>query len=260
VEVTPIPEGTTRLSVLLPVNNDAPSVSVMARILSAMIEVPHELIVVYDDPADDAVPVLERLAPRYPQLRGILNTGGSGVLPAIRAAISAAKGEYVMIYAADEIGPVLAIERMLQLMDAGCDFVSATRYRSGGRRYGGSFLGHVFSSTANAVFFLLSASALTDCTTGIKMFRRELFSLFDLQSGDRGWSFAFEMAIKAQILGLALGEVPIVSIDRLFGGRSTFKPLPWIVGYLRWFVWGLRALPPWRRPRPQLSFPVVRRP
>jgi hypothetical protein len=91
------------------------------------------------------------------------------------------------------------------------------------------------------------------------MFRRELFGRFDLTDQGRGWSFAFEMAIKAQLLGLSLGEVPIVSIDRLFGGRSTFKPAPWIVAYLRWFIWGIRHLPPWYRPRPRLQFPVVKR-
>ena len=248
-----------RLSVLLPVKNDAPSVGVMARILSALIDVPHELLVIYDDPRDSAVPVLEELVPRYPQLRGVLNTASAGVLPALRAGIEAATGRYVMIYAADEIGPVLAIPRMLQLMDAGCDFVSATRYRAGGKRYGGSSIGHMLSASANRLFCLLSASALTDCTTGIKMFRRELFPGFDLRSAGHGWSFAFEMAIKAQLLGLKLGEVPIVSIDRLFGGQSTFNPRRWIAGYLRCFLWGIRQLPPWYRPRPRLAFPVVQR-
>jgi hypothetical protein len=46
------------------------------------------------------------------------------------------------------------------------------------------------------------------------------------------------MSIKAQLLGLKLAEVPIVSIDRLYGGKSTFKVGPWTVEYLRWFLWG----------------------
>ena len=37
------------LSIILPVRNDAPSVNVMVRILSALIEVPFEILVVYDD-------------------------------------------------------------------------------------------------------------------------------------------------------------------------------------------------------------------
>ena len=55
-----------------------------------------------------------------------------------------------------------------------------------------------------------------------------------------GWAVAFEMGIKAQLAGLKLGEVPIVSIDRLYGGKSTFKLGPWTAEYLRWFLWGLR--------------------
>lgn len=248
-----------QLSVVIPVKNDAPSVNIMTRILSALIDVPHELIIVYDDPHDDAVPVLARLAPTHPNLRGVLNSADRGVLHAVRAGVQAATGKYVMIYAADEIGPALAISRMLELMEAGCEFVSATRYRAGGKRYGGSLLGHALSATANWAFSLLSATALSDCTTGIKMFRREILDRLDLKGHGRGWSFAFEMAIKAQLLGLKLGEVPIVSIDRLFGGRSTFKPMPWILAYLRWFLWGLQQLPPWYRPRPRLAFPVVGR-
>jgi hypothetical protein len=62
------------------------------------------------------------------------------------------------------------------------------------------------------------------------------------------------MAIEAQLLDLRLGEVSVVSIDRLFGGQSTFRPLPWILSYSRWFVYGMRRLPPWRRPRPKLAF------
>src|SRR5262249_62380068 len=73
-----------------------------------------------------------------------------------------------LIYAADEIGPVLAISRMLRLIDQGCEFVSAPRYAGGGRRYGGSLLGHFLSLAGNTLFRLCSATALSDSTTGMK--------------------------------------------------------------------------------------------
>jgi glycosyl transferase family 2 len=100
-------------SVVVPVRNDAPSVQVMVPILGAVIEVPNEVLVVYDDPEDACVPVIERLRERFPSLRGIHNDVARGLLPALRAGVAAARGQYVLIYAADEIGPVLAIERML---------------------------------------------------------------------------------------------------------------------------------------------------
>jgi hypothetical protein len=55
------------------------------------------------------------------------------------------------------------------------------------------------------------------------------------------------MAIKAQHMNLKLGEVPLVSIDRLFGGQSSFRLGSWVREYLRWFLWGARAA--WTRPR-----------
>ena len=39
-----------------------------------------------------------------------------------------------------------------------------------------------------------------------------------------------------------MAEVPLKSVDRLFGGSSTFKSLPWIKEYLKWFFWGLKKI------------------
>ena len=251
------PDTEVVLSVVMPVRDDAPSVNVMTRILSVMIEVPCEIIVVYDDPDDTTIPVVKSLAAKYPVLKGVLNSRGQGVLNAVTTGIDVARGKYVLIYAADEIGPVLAIEPMLRLMQKGCDLVSATRYAAGGKRYGGSFVGHILSYTANRLFCWCTATALSDCATGMKMFRRELFHRLELSDQGSGWSFAFAMAIEAQLLDLRLGEVSVVSIDRLFGGQSTFRPLPWILSYSRWFVYGMCRLPPWHRPRPKLAFPTL---
>ena len=35
-------------------------------------------------------------------------------------------------------------------------------------------------------------------------------------------------------------KVPFKSVDRLFGGKSTFKPMSWIREYLKWFIWGIK--------------------
>src|SRR5205807_8444973 len=115
------------LSLVVPVRNDAPSVQVMVRILDAMIDVPNEVLIVYDDPDDTCIPIIEGFRRRYPTLRGVHNDAKRGLLPALQAGVAAARGRYILIYAADEIGPVLAIGQMFKLMEAGCDFVSATR-------------------------------------------------------------------------------------------------------------------------------------
>jgi glycosyltransferase involved in cell wall biosynthesis len=231
-------DPTIKLSILLPVRNEGINLRIMLKILAAAVEVPHEVLVVYDQPGDDSIPVVSKLQAECPHVRLIHNTLGLGVINAIRAGVGAAQGDYILIFAADEVGPVLAIGEMLALLDQGCEFVSCTRYAYGGRRLGGSLIGGLLSHLANDLFHFMAGSVLTDSTTGIKMFRRSIFNQLPLEAKAIGWAVTFEMAIKAQLAGLKLGEVPIVSIDRLYGGKSTFRLGPWFIEYLRWFVWG----------------------
>jgi dolichol-phosphate mannosyltransferase len=241
-----------KLSVLMPVRNEGSNIKIMIKALHAVIEVPHELLFVYDRPDDDCIEIVNELEGRYANIRLIHNQTGVGAANAVKAGVSASKGEYILIFAVDELGPVLAIDDMLHLMDQGCELVSCTRYAHGGRRLGGSKIGRILSWCANKLFFYVFKSALTDCTTGIKMFRKSLFDKINFESDPVGWTFVFEMSIKAQLQGFKLGEVPIISIDRLYGGESTFKLVPWFVAYLKWFTWGVKIL---KIPRKQESPP-----
>jgi dolichol-phosphate mannosyltransferase len=228
------------LSILLPVRNEGINLRIMLKILRAVVDLPHEVLVVYDSATDDSIPVIDDVRRNYPELRGIQNTLGAGVVNAIRSGVASSQGDVILIFAADEVGPVLAIEDMIALIQDGCDFVSCTRYARGGRRLGGSIIGAFLSYWANWLFHNMAGSPFTDATTGIKMFRKEIFSKLNLESRPVGWTVAFEMAIKAHHAGLRLGEVPIVSIDRLYGGESNFRLGPWVKEYSRWFFWGMR--------------------
>jgi glycosyltransferase involved in cell wall biosynthesis len=213
-----------RLSILLPVRNEGPNLQIMLKLLPAALDVEHEVLVVYDMPGDESIAVVESLKPRYPNLRAIHNDLGPGIPNALRAGVARARGDFVLIFAADEVGPILAIEDMLDLMQRGCEFVSCTRYAHSGRRLGGSIIGGLLSRLANKLFNTIAGSVFTDATTGIKMFRREIFGRLELVSRPVGWVVVFEMAIKAEMLGLRLGEVP------------------WFIEYLKWSVWGARQL------------------
>jgi dolichol-phosphate mannosyltransferase len=235
--------GSLLLSVLLPVRNETLNLRVMLRILSSVIVCPHETLVVFDSRSDASAAVVEEMRASYPHLRPIVNEIGAGVAGAIRSGVEAARGERILIFAADEVGPVLAIEDMLALMDEGVEFVSVTRYAHGGRRLGGSRIGHLLSRAANWLLHTVFGAALSDSTTGIKMFRRRDFNALANQSSSVGWTIAFEMAINAQLTGLKLGEVPTISIDRLFGGKSSFRLISWIIAYLDIFMIAVRMLP-----------------
>ena len=73
----------------------------------------------------------------------------------------------------DEIFPILSIDRMLNMIvKEDYDFVSGTRYKKGGKRLGGSLIGHMLSLLANRSFSMITNFPLSDLTTGIKMFKK----------------------------------------------------------------------------------------
>ena len=158
----------------------------MLKILKAVLDIDHEVLVVCDDHCDSSIPVVELMQREYLNLRLVFNDYGRGVTNAIRAGMDAALGEYVLIFAADEVGPVMAIEDMLELMREGAEFVSCTRYAHGGRRLGGSLVGQVLSRIANRLFHALSGCALSDATTGIKMMRRSAYYELEPRRPPRG--------------------------------------------------------------------------
>lgn len=245
------------LSVLMPVRNEALNLKVMLRILRpALADLRHEVLVVFTDPADTSIPVIEAARRDNPVVIPVHCTSGTGVASALRAGVAAARGERVLVFLADDLGPVLAIDDIMGLMDEGVEFVSCTRYAYGGRRLGGSRIGHVLSRLANSLLRYLSSAAFTDSTTGVKCFLKKDFARLTRDTDSIGWAVAFEMAINAQAQGLRLGEIPVISIDRLFGGQSSFRLFPWIAGYLRYFILALKRLPRGGRPPVKVRIPI----
>lgn len=181
-----------QLSMIMPVWNEGMNIEIMLKILNAVVEVPHEYLIVYDFPEDNTIPVVKRLQKDFSHLQLVHNTLGKGVVNAFRAGIEASQGEYIFLMAVDDIGPVLAIEDMVALLDEGVDFVSCTRYAHGGRRLGGSWLQGILSRYGNRIFQFLSGSVLTDATTGLKMFRKSILKDITLESRPIGWAFVFE--------------------------------------------------------------------
>lgn len=230
-----------KLSILLPVRNEGVNLKMALRILKATIDVPHELLVIYDSLDDNSIPIIESMRRHYPQIKPVHNTLGKGVTRALRAGIQQAQGDYIFILSADDMGPVLTVEDMVALMDQGYDVVSSTRYSQGGRVLGGAVTGRLLSRMANNFFYFLFDTKLTDATVSMKMYRRSIFEKIKLES-TVGWSVSFELAIKSHLNNLKITEVPIISINRFYGGTSSFRLWSWVAAYTRLFLWGAKNL------------------
>src|SRR2546427_3453037 len=87
------------LSILMPVRNEGINLRIMLKILRAVVDVPHEVLIVYDREDDDSGPVVEGMQNAYPNLRALHNKTGVGVLNALQAGVAAARGRNVLIFA-----------------------------------------------------------------------------------------------------------------------------------------------------------------
>ena len=215
----------------------------MIKILEATLDFNHEVLIIYDDPSDTSIPPAKELQKIFSNINLVYNDIGRGAQNAVIKGIESSKSDLILIACVDEVIPIIAIKEMMELInDKNCDFVSATRYSFGGKRYGGSLIGGILSRSANFIFRLITGIVFSDSTTGMKMMKKKVWKEINIESDPVGWAFAFEIAIKAQLLGCKMGEIPVKGVDRLFGGTSTFKLVPWFKEYIRWFIWGIRKI------------------
>tara|TARA_B100001063_G_C16690714_1_gene516894 strand:- start:156 stop:872 length:717 start_codon:yes stop_codon:yes gene_type:complete len=231
------------LTIILPIHNEKESLPIMIRLLNSTLKIKHEIIAVYEDDKDNAKSIGQELMKEIEEFKIIKNKYGRGVRFSIQTGIDFAKYDTIFITAVDEIFPIISIEAMYQeIVIRNFDFVSGTRYSKGGARLGGSIIGSFLSRLSNFIFNKLTKSQLTDFTTGIKMMKKQVWNSIEFNSKPIGWAFAFELSIKAIIANYKVCEIPFKSVDRLFGGKSTFKVGAWTLEYLKWFFYGILKL------------------
>ena len=231
------------LTIILPIHNEKESLPIMIRLLNSTLKIKHEIIAIYEDDKDNAKSIGQELMKEIEEFKIIKNKYGRGVRFSIQTGIDFAKYDTIFITAVDEIFPIISIEAMYQeIFIRNFDFVSGTRYSKGGARLGGSFIGSFLSRLSNFIFNKLTKSQLTDFTTGIKMMKKQVWNSIEFNSKPIGWAFAFELSIKAIIANYKVCEIPFKSVDRLFGGKSTFKVGAWTLEYLKWFFYGILKL------------------
>ncbi len=232
-----------KISIILPIYNERDSLPIMVRLLESSIKFDKEIIIVHDTMSDNALEIANQLSTEYENVHVIHNNIAKGVRYAVDAGVAKAKYDIMIIFAVDEIFPIIAIDKMLDLLiEKNLDFVSGTRYSKGGMRLGGSLLGSIFSITANKIFKLITKIPFSDCTTGIKMMKKDVWKSINFEARPIGWAYSFELAIKVYLKNYKIGEYPLKSVDRLFGGSSTFKFGPWLKEYLKWFFWGIKQI------------------
>ncbi len=241
------------LSIVVPVYNEGEAVEPVLRALDAAVRTPHEILVVYDFDGDTTVPVLRRLEPAMPTLRGHRNDLGRGVLNAMKSGIAASRGAYVLVSMADGSDEPAIVDSMVALAEGGADVVAASRYMRGGRQIGGPPLKRLMSRTAGLTLHWFGGVATHDPTNNFKLYARRFLDTVSIESR-AGFELALELTVKATLDGRRVGEVPTTWRDRT-AGASNFRLRQWLPHYLRWYVRAFAGRLPGRRARAEAIRP-----
>jgi glycosyltransferase involved in cell wall biosynthesis len=238
---------TARVSIVLPAYNEGPEiVDVLDRIIEG-VELPHEILVIYDTPEDTTAPHVAAYAANNPSIRGIVNSYGPGPANAIRFGVDNAVAPVVVVTMADGSDDARQIDQLTRLVERGVVVACASRYIRGGQQVGGPWLKSKISRTAGRSLNLFARVGTNDPTNSFKAYSRDFVREVGIES-DAGFEMGIEMVAKARRKGLPVAEIPTIWLDRA-GGTSNFKVTEWIPRYLRWYFHAFGKREP-GRPRP----------
>ncbi len=197
-----------RLSIVMPVYNEAATIREAIRQVSAAPPIDKELIVIDDGSTDGTRAYLRQLADeRRPGLTILLQERNQGKGAALRRGFAAAKGEIIIVQDADlEYDPVDYPALIAPILEDKADVVYGSRFLSGRRRV--LYFWHaVGNGILTGISNMCTNLNLTDMETGFKAFRASVLRRIRLTS-DR---FGFEPEVTAKIARLRyrVYEVPI---------------------------------------------------
>jgi len=101
------------------------------------------------------------------------------------------------------------------------DVVLGSRFVKGGADVGRGFVRHAITVFANWYIRLVLKIGIRDCTSGYRVFKREVLETIDVDSLiSRGPAIVQEILYSSILSGFRVKEVPIVFIDRQRGNSS----------------------------------------
>lgn len=160
------------VSVVIPCYNEEKNINrTLDQLLALVEEHPYqfEIIVVNDGSLDDSWRVIKSYAEKYPKVIGVNEATNYGQSASYQAGFDLAKGEYILTLSADLEIPIENINKVIELLEDGYDFVNTHRID---KRDGGRGSRKVKSAAANRIISWISKVDMKDRGSGLKGFRQ----------------------------------------------------------------------------------------
>lgn len=204
-------------SIVVPAHNESENLSVLLPRLAAAlsgVQGSFEILLVDNASTDDTPRLIAELAHTIPQLRLVLQPV-LGYGRAVLSGLVATRGSYIGIIRADNQEKPEDLRDMCnEMQERKLDFfkaIRAHRTSDGVRRI-------IISLVYNSLFKILFQTRSRDLNATPKVFTRAFYEAAHLESVD--WFIDAEMVLKAEYLGLRVGEREIEYLPRLKGASN----------------------------------------
>ncbi|MBZ9577951.1 glycosyltransferase family 2 protein [Patescibacteria group bacterium] len=216
------------VSIIIPAYNEKNSIK---KVINETAELPidKEIIVIDDGSVDGTDEIIKnKKVPSFVKKIYFKKNKGKGA--AIRAAISHARGEYLVIQDADlEVAPKEILRVLKTAEEEQAEVVYGSRFLYKRNKFPILMLaGNKLVTWFTNILFL---SKLTDVETPTKLFRREIIS--DIGFDSQGFEFEVEITAKLLKRGCRIKEIPVIYQPR---SRKEGKKIRWFDGFIAIFT------------------------
>ncbi|MEO8461806.1 MAG: glycosyltransferase family 2 protein [Chloroflexota bacterium] len=204
------------ISVVIPAINEARNIAWVLERMEAIVD---EVIIVDGLSTDGTVEIAKSVRPDVV----VINHRIPGKGEAVRAGFAAATGDLVVMLDADGSMDPGEMQRFVEQLAAGHDFVKGSRFLPGGGTADMTLLRRVGNDVLVRFANALLGTRYTELCYGYMAFRRS--RLHELELTSSGFEIETELVFKGQRAGLSIVEVPSFESPRRFGNSNlnTFR-------------------------------------
>jgi dolichyl-phosphate beta-glucosyltransferase len=189
-----------------------------------------------DDGSEDATAAIVDEFTREHTFVGLIRNAHGGKGAAVKAGVTHAQGQYLVISDTDLSVPIDELVKFLPPILGGYDVAIASREIQGAQRIGEPHYRHLMGRVYNLLVRSVAVPGIQDTQCGFKAFRREVARQVFPRQTIEGWGFDVEVLFIAQRLGYRIVEVPVTWY---YGRESKIRPLHDTLGMVR-DLWQVR--------------------
>lgn len=229
------------LTLIMPVHNEGVRVIPAITTLAFTVKVPLQLLIVYDDNDDVTIQVVKEMITVFPNIV-LLQNKYSRIIGAIKTGFEHNQSKIVGIWVSYHVDPYGLVNDMYELAHRGCQLVSGNRFNKLKRFSRGNPMKKLLSRGGNFILNRLIGMPLGDITTSLKLYTKDFIIENPIETVDSGgWALSSELAIKACIRGVRVGEVEFKPQNTsMINGISNFRVFAQLDQYLHWLRLGIK--------------------